>query len=186
MWKRKDFQSTRQVRGYFLVFVQLFEQCATLLERYTALIEKVSALIAFEVNDSADLRDGPRRCRLAIMQDDSLRDGLLCNMRALVALQDPKRFDIMKRVLIAAGATMEQISLDDLENVEETEEQQHIAYLQGFTTLFVEGDVTCEHLPRVLQVLQQSSLRVYKAEDIQSLIREGQLNTETGQWELPS
>eukprot|EP01052_Picozoa_sp_SAG31_P023332 SAG31_NODE_1917_length_6923_cov_8.914897_5_plen_264_part_00 len=34
-----------QVRGYFLVFVQLFEKYGTLIERYTALIEKVSALI---------------------------------------------------------------------------------------------------------------------------------------------
>eukprot|EP01052_Picozoa_sp_SAG31_P020148 SAG31_NODE_1502_length_8080_cov_131.725849_6_plen_103_part_00 len=33
-----------QVRGYFLVFVQLFEKYGTLIERYTALIEKVSAL----------------------------------------------------------------------------------------------------------------------------------------------
>eukprot|EP01052_Picozoa_sp_SAG31_P008871 SAG31_NODE_455_length_15433_cov_4.248728_6_plen_133_part_00 len=31
-------------RCYFLVFVQLFEKCGTLIERYTALIEKVSAL----------------------------------------------------------------------------------------------------------------------------------------------
>eukprot|EP01052_Picozoa_sp_SAG31_P061129 SAG31_NODE_20235_length_580_cov_1.216216_1_plen_88_part_10 len=33
-----------EVRGYFLVFVQLFEKYGTLIERYTALIEKVSAL----------------------------------------------------------------------------------------------------------------------------------------------
>eukprot|EP01052_Picozoa_sp_SAG31_P042272 SAG31_NODE_6664_length_1934_cov_1.401635_1_plen_367_part_10 len=33
-----------QVRGYFLVFVQLFEKYGTLIERYTALIEKVCAL----------------------------------------------------------------------------------------------------------------------------------------------
>eukprot|EP01052_Picozoa_sp_SAG31_P051864 SAG31_NODE_12522_length_935_cov_1.325359_1_plen_265_part_01 len=32
-----------KVRGYFLVFVQLFEKYGTLIERYTALIEKVSA-----------------------------------------------------------------------------------------------------------------------------------------------
>eukprot|EP01052_Picozoa_sp_SAG31_P051721 SAG31_NODE_12418_length_943_cov_1.648104_2_plen_108_part_00 len=35
-----------QVRGYFLVFVQLFEKYGTLIDRYTALIEKVSASIA--------------------------------------------------------------------------------------------------------------------------------------------
>eukprot|EP01052_Picozoa_sp_SAG31_P003925 SAG31_NODE_155_length_22130_cov_9.540098_26_plen_63_part_00 len=35
----------RQVRGYFLVFVQLFEKYGTLIERYTALIEKVSPCI---------------------------------------------------------------------------------------------------------------------------------------------
>eukprot|EP01052_Picozoa_sp_SAG31_P024586 SAG31_NODE_2102_length_6442_cov_1.702507_2_plen_1015_part_00 len=32
----------KQVRGYFLVFVQLLEKYGTLIERYTALIEKVS------------------------------------------------------------------------------------------------------------------------------------------------
>eukprot|EP01052_Picozoa_sp_SAG31_P074942 SAG31_NODE_34089_length_336_cov_1.270042_1_plen_32_part_01 len=31
------------VRGYFLVFVQLFDKYATFTESYTALIEKVSA-----------------------------------------------------------------------------------------------------------------------------------------------
>eukprot|EP01052_Picozoa_sp_SAG31_P014223 SAG31_NODE_875_length_11316_cov_8.924044_12_plen_136_part_00 len=35
---------------YFLVYVQLFEKCGTLIERYTALIEKVSALIAHLYN----------------------------------------------------------------------------------------------------------------------------------------
>eukprot|EP01052_Picozoa_sp_SAG31_P010898 SAG31_NODE_606_length_13607_cov_17.509846_7_plen_148_part_00 len=34
-----------QVRGYFLVFVQLFENYGTLIARYTALIEKVSPCI---------------------------------------------------------------------------------------------------------------------------------------------
>eukprot|EP01052_Picozoa_sp_SAG31_P028573 SAG31_NODE_2770_length_5116_cov_3.834164_6_plen_188_part_00 len=45
-----DFRSPTsrpQVRGYFLVFVQLFEKYGTLIERYTALIEKVPALIGF-------------------------------------------------------------------------------------------------------------------------------------------
>eukprot|EP01052_Picozoa_sp_SAG31_P009333 SAG31_NODE_488_length_14964_cov_56.443458_5_plen_100_part_00 len=37
-----------KVRGYFLVFVQLFEKYGTLFERWTALIEKVSASIASE------------------------------------------------------------------------------------------------------------------------------------------
>eukprot|EP01052_Picozoa_sp_SAG31_P001335 SAG31_NODE_45_length_31062_cov_17.179957_20_plen_103_part_00 len=36
-----------EVRGYFLVFVQLFEIYGTLIERYTALIEKVSACIGW-------------------------------------------------------------------------------------------------------------------------------------------
>eukprot|EP01052_Picozoa_sp_SAG31_P001177 SAG31_NODE_39_length_31377_cov_5.971482_8_plen_364_part_00 len=36
---------TGQVRGYFLVFVQLFEKYGNLIERYTALNEEVSALI---------------------------------------------------------------------------------------------------------------------------------------------
>eukprot|EP01052_Picozoa_sp_SAG31_P009184 SAG31_NODE_478_length_15144_cov_15.165769_6_plen_204_part_00 len=36
-----------EVRGYFLVFVQLFEKYGTLIERYTALIEKVSACTDF-------------------------------------------------------------------------------------------------------------------------------------------
>eukprot|EP01052_Picozoa_sp_SAG31_P034148 SAG31_NODE_3949_length_3725_cov_1.821566_3_plen_63_part_00 len=35
-----------KVRGYFLVFVQPSEKYGTLIERYTALIKKVSALIA--------------------------------------------------------------------------------------------------------------------------------------------
>eukprot|EP01052_Picozoa_sp_SAG31_P023021 SAG31_NODE_1864_length_7036_cov_3.477584_7_plen_140_part_00 len=34
-----------QVRGYFLVFVRLSEKYGTLIERYTALIEKVSPCI---------------------------------------------------------------------------------------------------------------------------------------------
>eukprot|EP01052_Picozoa_sp_SAG31_P027603 SAG31_NODE_2595_length_5421_cov_2.387636_5_plen_78_part_00 len=34
-----------EVRGYFLVFVQLLEKYGTLIERYTALIEKVSPCI---------------------------------------------------------------------------------------------------------------------------------------------
>eukprot|EP01052_Picozoa_sp_SAG31_P051083 SAG31_NODE_11964_length_981_cov_2.537415_1_plen_171_part_00 len=38
----------RQVRGYFLVFVQLSEKHGTLIERYTALIEKVSPFIGQE------------------------------------------------------------------------------------------------------------------------------------------
>eukprot|EP01052_Picozoa_sp_SAG31_P030263 SAG31_NODE_3090_length_4687_cov_4.344377_2_plen_242_part_00 len=40
-------------RCYFLVFVQLFDRCGTLIERNTALIEKVSALIA---DGSADYK----------------------------------------------------------------------------------------------------------------------------------
>eukprot|EP01052_Picozoa_sp_SAG31_P035523 SAG31_NODE_4300_length_3371_cov_8.759780_1_plen_143_part_10 len=42
--KLRGGELTGQVRGYFLVFVQLFEKYGTLIERYTALIEKVSAL----------------------------------------------------------------------------------------------------------------------------------------------
>eukprot|EP01052_Picozoa_sp_SAG31_P032651 SAG31_NODE_3601_length_4085_cov_1.880582_7_plen_119_part_00 len=37
-----DGSELAQVRGYFLVFVQLLETYGTLIERYTALIEKVS------------------------------------------------------------------------------------------------------------------------------------------------
>eukprot|EP01052_Picozoa_sp_SAG31_P004240 SAG31_NODE_174_length_21353_cov_23.387974_10_plen_316_part_00 len=45
-----------QVRGYFLVFVQLFEKYGTLIERYTALIEKVSPCKASGIHHG-----GPRR-----------------------------------------------------------------------------------------------------------------------------
>ena len=38
-----------QVRGYFLVFVQLLEKYGTLIERYTPLIENVSALIGIGI-----------------------------------------------------------------------------------------------------------------------------------------
>eukprot|EP01052_Picozoa_sp_SAG31_P009115 SAG31_NODE_472_length_15237_cov_3.424891_11_plen_255_part_00 len=41
---RQGRPSLSQVRGFFLVFVQLFEKYETLIERYKALIEKVSAL----------------------------------------------------------------------------------------------------------------------------------------------
>eukprot|EP01052_Picozoa_sp_SAG31_P018102 SAG31_NODE_1268_length_9068_cov_6.241164_3_plen_85_part_00 len=49
-WQARRFRLTDsslewEVRGYFLVFVQLFEKHGSLIERYTALIEKVSALI---------------------------------------------------------------------------------------------------------------------------------------------
>eukprot|EP01052_Picozoa_sp_SAG31_P051050 SAG31_NODE_11941_length_983_cov_1.360860_1_plen_169_part_10 len=44
------------VRGYFLVFVQLFEKYGTSIERHTALIEKVSALIGDTAPSNAGAR----------------------------------------------------------------------------------------------------------------------------------
>eukprot|EP01052_Picozoa_sp_SAG31_P048278 SAG31_NODE_10029_length_1193_cov_2.914991_1_plen_313_part_01 len=42
-WSSPEALDKCKVRGYFLVFVQPFEKYGTLIERYTALIEKVSA-----------------------------------------------------------------------------------------------------------------------------------------------
>ena len=49
-----------------------------------------------EVNDSADMRDGPRRCRLAVAEQLS-GGGLLSGMNALVALEDRRRSAIIER-----------------------------------------------------------------------------------------
>ena len=49
-----------QVRGYFLVFVQLFEKYGALIERYTALIEKVSPCIDGASQVRAKLPQMPR------------------------------------------------------------------------------------------------------------------------------